>query len=202
MDNFQLKIDGAKKLFREQGFEKIQDLARKMDLLPNTLTSNLKYIIKNERFETGFAKKLFENINVSKDEFIDAINGSLNHHVKSPLKVFENRSGILNRIAETYQSEIINLIENLSVGDTYTLVTTEEPWEFKNFFLQGIILNALKRGVSFRYVYPLINETTTEVFEKHEDGFVWQSLEILHRSYLKKMLRDSHKLQYRFRKIY
>lgn len=193
MDSFQLKISEAKKLFKEQGFEKIQDLAKKMDLLPNTLTSNLKYIIKNERFETGFAKKLFESINVTKNEFVKKINKPISTYIKSPLKFFENRSEILNRIAETYQSEIINLIENLSNGDTYTLVTTEEPWEFKNFFLQEIILNAIKRGVSFRYIYPLTNEATINVFEKHEDGFVWQSLDVLHESYLKKMLKDSLK---------
>jgi len=193
MEDYKIKIDLAKNLFKKQGFEKTKDLAKKMDLLPNTLTSNLKYIIKNERFDTSFARKLFQSIGVSKDEFIVVINQSVEESSESSLSIIENRSSLLNNIANSYQSEITKLIGNLKNGDTYTLVTTEQPWEFKSFYIRKVILDALKRGVCFRYIYPKVCEKTKKAFKTHEDKLEWQQLEGLHEAFIEQMIENAKK---------
>ncbi len=193
MDDYKVRIDFAKQLIKKQGFDKTKDLAKKMGLLPNTLTSNLKYIIKNERYETAFATRLFHSLGVTKDEFIVVISQKQNKTIESSLSIIQNRSTLLNDIANSYQAEITKLIGNLKNGDTYTLVTTEQPWEFKSFFIRDVILKALKRGVNFRYIYPKVCEKTKREFMKHEDKVEWQQLYGLHKGFLEQMLENSKK---------
>lgn len=73
---------------------------------------------------------------------------------------------------DTYEEQIIGLIEGLEKGDGYTLITSDTPWEFQDTGeFWGILQKAIKKGVYFEYIFPSNNDVDfVEKFKKLKQG--------------------------------
>lgn len=189
MTDHRKKIDRIKALMHSKGFDTINDLAEKMEMLPNTLTSSLRYMTRNDSYETSFSDKLCSTLGIDKEPFLKLITEEVRTGADSSIALLEEKGRAFSKIANSYQKEISSLIDQLEKGDTYTLITTENPWEFKDIEIRDLILDRIKAGVKFRYVYPKPSEQIKKHFDNFENNIEWEGLEFMHKKYTHKMQR-------------
>jgi|GEM_PF-2771595 len=189
MNDYREKMERIKALMHSKGFDTFNELADKMDMLPNTLTSSLRYMTKNDSYQTVFSDKLCSALDVEKNIFLKTITQELRTGADSSIALLEEKGRVFSKIANSYQKEISSLIAQLEKGDTYTLITTENPWEFKDIEIRDLILDRIKAGVKFRYVYPKPSEQIKIHFDKFENNIEWEALEFMHNKYTQKMQR-------------
>lgn len=188
-----LVIDTVHVLMKERGFEKLSELAQKMDKSPNTFLNNLKYFADKGNYQSKFAVGLLSILNITEGEFKKRVEQQKELQTVDYLKLIDQKAHFFQAMQAKYQEEIFNLIESLGKGDRYTLVTSRMPWEFENETLKDIILNCIKKGVSFQYIYP--DQASAEIIEAYETYFVgldeWQLLKRGHSKYLKTMVEKA-----------
>lgn len=186
MDDYKKRIEFIKALMKDRGFKKLQDLAVNMNMLPNTLSSSINYLTKSKNYNTSFSKKLCKALQIDVVEFSKQI--SLFKNESSSLEMIKNRGEYLSEMFNSYQNEISEIILNLKKGDTYTLITTQRPWEYKKEYIRLPILEAIKQGVSFQYVYPKVSEYTKKKLSLFETDTGWKYLKMEHEDFIEKMV--------------
>lgn len=186
MDDYKKRIEFIKKLMKDRGFKKLQDLASKMNMLPNTLSSSINYLTKSKNYNTTFSKKLCKALDIDVVEFSKQIS-SLKNEISS-LEMIKNRGEYLSEMFNSYQNEISEIISNLKKDDVYTLITTKRPWEYKNEYIRLTILEAVKQGVVFKYMYPIVNEETKTKMKMFEVDTGWKYLELEHEDFIENMV--------------
>ena len=70
-----------------------------------------------------------------------------------------------------YADGIIALMDTLSEGDTYWLISIERPIEFDNDLLDHVVLNCISKGARINYVFPALkyDDLMSEEKEVEED---------------------------------
>lgn len=186
MVNYKRRIEFIKELMKNRGIKRMQDLAGLMDMLPNTLSSSINYLTKSQNYNTAFSKKLCKTLSIDVETFSSQISSQKGD--TSSLSIIKDRGEYLSKMFNSYQNEISEIILNLKDGDTYTLITTQSPWEYKNEYIRLPILEAIKQGVKFQYVYPIVSDYTINKLKTFETDISWKYLEMGHEDFVEKMV--------------
>lgn len=186
-------VAGIKSIMKVKGIDRLQDLAARLDIKPSTLTNNLKYLAKHENYESTFARKVYEVLSIDEQQLKNALNDHNTPFNTSHLKLLDNKANAFRPLHNSYHQEIFDLLTNLSKGDTYTLVTTDFPIEFKDESFRNTILQCLKAGVVFRYVFPNPKNKELEGFlNQYWSGFFphWKYLGEQHAEFIQHIKQE------------
>ena len=186
-------VAGIKSIMKVKGIDRLQDLAHKLDIKPSTLTNNLKYLAKHENYDSTFARKVYEVLGIDEQTLKSTLGDHSTPLNTSHLKLLDSKANAFRPLHNSYHQEIFDLLTNLSKGDTYTLVTTDFPIEFKDESFRNTILQCLKAGVVFRYVFPNPKNKELEAFlNKYWSGFFphWKYLGEQHAEFIEHIKQE------------
>lgn len=177
-----------KSIIAVRGKGNLNKLSSDMNLSYNTLVNNIRYMGENEKYDTPFAVKLCNALDITTDILTEAIrNSSISETTQH---MFSERAANLDSLYRNYHQEIISMIKGLKNNDTYILITSYYPWEFKDDDLQETLLQCIKKGARFRYVYP---DAENAALKKYYEGYFrkideWTNLKQGHTLFLEEML--------------
>lgn len=136
------------------GYSNLKDLAEKLGIHPGTLTNNVKNFSRNKNYQSQFAIKLFDVLQVTEDEFKSQLGATALKDSKSYLEFINTKIQEFALQAQNYQLEIVQLLQTLDEGDTYTFITSDAPYEFIDEGFKEVIMSAIDKDVKLNYVFP------------------------------------------------
>lgn len=143
----------VRSLMEAQGIEKYEDLASRIGIAPSTLSNKLRDL-EQEPNDPPFVARLAESLGVTASHMAELLASA-----SGPTDYVAHRRLVQRKVVQfsgynkTYLPEILDLTGKLGDGDIYTLATLFEPMELRDRRLRGSIVDAIRRGARFCYVY-------------------------------------------------
>lgn len=192
---YDILVDHIREEMKKKNIRTMKQLAGKLGIEAGTLSNNIKYISKIDKFDTPFFEKLVSILEVDSDKFIEKIKKDLKSEDSLVKNIINDYYDEAEKEHKDYYQTLIDLISSLGEGDTYTLVSSDIPLEFIGYekYVNSII-QSLMSGANFRYVFPdSESDSFKDEFNKYwpKPTPEWLKLEELYESFLDKITREN-----------
>lgn len=132
---------------------KLKHLAHDMEMPASTLSRSLKNL-GNTKYDSAFAIRLAGRLMVPLYILEEACRKGKDLDQDVYQSLANKLTNYFGSRSANYMGEIFEVTKKLSEGDSYTLVTCYVPMECYNTKLAKVIADAIKKKVTFRYVFP------------------------------------------------
>lgn len=180
--------EGLKFLMARKGIRNFQDLARRMNLHPSTLSIYISRLGSGEGLPKNFIGNLAEQLYIEQGNLKDFL---FNPDIPTQDLIFlyefsRNRENALEFFCKHYTQDRLDLLTKLGKGAILTYITCEPPIEHSDPEFKQETLNALERKVVFRYIFPDKDGSIKDKIKPYltEKTLNWQELEQSHQQFL------------------